>query len=176
MQGEAPRKRKRKRERQLGAVGERDGLELAVVAVQVGDFAAVADRDAVAVELLDQVVRHRLAEVGAAVQEGDQGAAAGQPDRRLGGRVAAADDADPLAAAELRLGRAGGVEDADPLVARRGSSTGRRRYSAPGREQHRPGGDLVAVLELDQVALAARLERAAPGRASPCGRRTCAPG
>ncbi len=77
------------------------------LAVQGADFAAVADRDAVAVELLDQVVGHRLAEVGAAVQEGDQGAAAGQPDRRLRRRVAAADHADPLAAAELapRAGR-----------------------------------------------------------------------
>ncbi len=44
-------------ERQPVAVGERDRLEPAVLAVQRGDFAAVADRDAVAVELVDQVAR-----------------------------------------------------------------------------------------------------------------------
>ena len=49
------------RERQPVAVGERDRLELPVRAVQGADFAAVADRDAVALELLDQVVGHRLA-------------------------------------------------------------------------------------------------------------------
>ena len=97
MQGEAPRKRKRKESGSRVAVGEGDGFELAVVAVQLGDFAAVADGDAVALELVEQVVGHRLAQVGAAVQEGDEGAAAGEPDRGLRGRVAAADDADPLA-------------------------------------------------------------------------------
>ena len=124
-------------ERQLGAVGEGDGLELPVLAVQGGDFAAVADRDAVALELLDQVVGHRLAEVGAAVQEGDEGAAAGQPDGGLRGRVAAADHADPLGAAELRLGRPGGVEDADPLVAVEVVDRQAAVFGAGG-EQHRP--------------------------------------
>ena len=126
--------------------------------MQGADFAAVADGDAVAVELLDQVLGHRLAEVGAAVQEGDEGAAAGQPDRRLRGRVAAADDADPLAAAELPLGRAGGVEDADPLVVVEVVDRQAPVFGA-GREQHRAGDDLVAFLEPDQVALLARLER-----------------
>src|SRR4051794_36074855 len=70
---------------ETGAIGEGDGFELAVAAVQPGDFAAVADVDAVALQLLDQVAGHRLGEAGAAVEEGDEGAAAGQPDRRLTG-------------------------------------------------------------------------------------------
>ena len=92
------------------------------------------------------------------MQEGDQGAAAGQPDRGLGGRVAAADDADPLGAAELGLGRAGGVEDADPLVLLEPVDRQPPVFGA-GREQHRAGRDLVAVLEPDEVAVVAGLER-----------------
>ena len=115
--GRGAEEEEEEREGEAGAVGQRHRFELVVLAVQLGDFAAVADADAVAVELVDQVVRHRLAEVGAAVQEGDEGAAAGEPDGGLAGRVAAADDPDPLAAADLRLRRAGRVEDADPLVA-----------------------------------------------------------
>src|SRR4051794_35281181 len=70
---------------EAAAVGEGDGFELAVAAVQLGDFAAVADVDPVAVELAYQVVRHRLAEVATAVQERDEGAAAGEPHRSLAG-------------------------------------------------------------------------------------------
>ena len=82
------------------------------------------------------------------------------------GRVAAADDADPLGAAELRLGRPGGVEDAEPLVVVEVVDRQAPVFGA-GREQHRAGGDLVAVLEPDQVALVAGLERRGRGRGSP---------
>ena len=85
-------------------LGERDGLELAVLAVKRGDLASVADGDAMALEVVDQVVGHRLAEVGAAVEQGVERAAAGQPDRGLAGGVAAADDRDARAGAELGLG------------------------------------------------------------------------
>ena len=107
MQGEAPRKRNRKENGSRRAVGERHRLEPSLLAVQGRDFAAVANRDAVALELVDQVVRHRLAQVCAAVQEGDQCAATRQPDGGLRRRVAAADHADPLRGAELapRAGR-----------------------------------------------------------------------
>src|SRR3954451_5342551 len=44
------------RERQTSAVGERDRLETPVAAVELGDLAAVADGDAGALEILDQVV------------------------------------------------------------------------------------------------------------------------
>ena len=83
VQGEAPRKRKR-------AVSGSSVPSVRVTASRCPfspcedfDFAAVADRDAVALKLVEHVVGHRLAEVGAAVQEGDQGATAGQPDGRL---------------------------------------------------------------------------------------------
>ena len=92
------------RERQALAVCQRDRLELAVVAVQRGDLAAVAHGDAVALELAHEVVRHRLAQVGAAVQQRDERAAAGEPDRGLAGGVAAADDADARRAAQRASG------------------------------------------------------------------------
>ena len=95
--------------------------------MELGDLAAVADRDAVALELADEVVGHRLAQVGAAVQERDERAAAREPDGGLAGGVAAADDRDPGRAAELRLGRPGRVEDAQSPRSRERSSSGRRR-------------------------------------------------
>src|SRR4051794_6900397 len=146
---------------EAGTVGEGDGFELAVAAVQLGDFAAVADVDAVALQLLDQVVGHRLGEVGTAVQEGDEGAAAGQPDRRLTGWVAAADDADALAAADLRLRRPGGVEDAEALVA---LEVGDREFAVfgPGGEDDSAGRNLVPLLEPDQVMPVAGLQRLRP--------------
>ena len=104
--------------------------------MQGGDLAAVADGDAVALELANEVVGHRLAQVGAAVQQRDERAAAGEPDGGLAGRVAAADDADARGAAELRLGRPGGVEDADPLVLREAVDRQAPVFGA-GREQHR---------------------------------------
>ena len=90
-------------ERHPLAVPERRRLELAVGAVQRGDLAASSDEDAGALEVVDQVVRHRLAQVGPAVEERHERAAAGEPDRRLGCRVPAADDADPRGAAPPRF-------------------------------------------------------------------------
>src|SRR5579859_2283569 len=87
-------KAEEERERKALAAGERDRFELTVGAVELGDLAAVADGDAVAVELAGQVVGHCLAQVGATVEEGHERTAAGEPDGRLAGGVAAADDAD----------------------------------------------------------------------------------
>ena len=75
------------RERQPFAALERDRFELPIGAVEGGDLAAVADGDAVALELADEVVRHRLAQVGAAVEQGHERAAASEPDGGLAGRV-----------------------------------------------------------------------------------------
>src|SRR2546428_7218835 len=94
------------------AVLERDLFEPALRSVEGGDLAAVADGDAVALEVADQIVGHRLAEVGSAVDQRDEGAAAGEPDGGLSGGVAAADDGDARGAAQLRLGWPRGVEDA----------------------------------------------------------------
>ena len=64
------------------------------------------------------------------------------------------------AAAELGLRRAGRVEDADPLVL---IEVGHRQAPVfgAGGEQHRSRRDLVALLEPDDVAVGARLERPA---------------
>ena len=90
----------------------------------------------VALDLVDEVARHRLAEVAAADQQAALRGALGQEHRRLAGRVAAADDHDRVAAAQLRLGLRGGVVDAAALelaraAARRGGGTGRRWRSRP---------------------------------------------
>src|SRR6185437_8130861 len=89
-----PEEEKEERERKAVAALEGDGLEAPVLAVQLDDLAPVANGDAVPFELVDEVVRHRLAEVGAAVEERHEGAATGEPDRRLPGRVPAPDDRD----------------------------------------------------------------------------------
>src|SRR5207244_10520319 len=98
------------------AVLEPDLVEPALRSLEGGDLAAVADGDAVALEVADQIVGHRLAEVGSAVEQRDEGAAAGEPDGGLSGRVAAADDGDARGAAQLRLGRPGRVERTHALV------------------------------------------------------------
>ena len=146
MHGSAPRKRNRNENASRSPVCERDRLELAVVAVQGGDLAAVANGDTVALELADQVVRHRLAQVGAAVEQRDERAAAGEPDGGLAGGVAAADDADARGAAELRLGRPGGVEDAHALELREPVDREAPVLRA-GREQDGARGDLVVLFE-----------------------------
>src|SRR5581483_11468509 len=105
-----------KGERKPLAALQSDGLEPSVLAVESGDLAAIADRDAVALELADEVVGHRLVELGAPVEEGDERAAAGEPHGGLAGGVAAADDGDAGGAAELRFGRPRRVEDAQTFV------------------------------------------------------------
>ena len=126
------------REPQALAVFERDRLELPVGAMEGGDLAAVANGDAVALELAHEVVGHRLAQIRAAVEQRHERAAASEPDRGLPGRVPAADDGDALGAAQLGLGRPGGVEDADALVLGRG-----RRPAAAGTARRLRGGRLA---------------------------------
>ena len=82
------------RERHEASVGERHRLEASVAAVERCDLAAVTDSDAVALQLSDEVVRHRLAQVAAAVQERDERATAREPDRSLAGGVSATDYGD----------------------------------------------------------------------------------
>src|SRR5207248_3957367 len=56
------------REGKALATDQGDGLEVPVLAVERTDLASVADGDAVPLELVDQVIRHRLAKVGTAVE------------------------------------------------------------------------------------------------------------
>ena len=79
---------------------------------RVGDLGPVADLDVPARrQRLAQVARHALGEVGAPDHQGHALGIPRQVDRRLTGRVAAADD-DHRFARERRGLRAGGVEDA----------------------------------------------------------------
>src|SRR5205807_8626174 len=111
-----------------------------------------------AVELLDQVGRHRLAQVGASVKQRDQGAAPREPHGRLAGRVASADDRDALRGTDLPLEWPGGVEDAETLVLLEPLYGKAPVFGARG-EQHRSCGDFFSVFELDHVPLGARFQR-----------------
>ena len=70
--GRCPEEEEQERERQPLAVRERHRLEPAVVAVERRDLGAIPHRDPVALEVVDEVVRHRLAQVGAAMKERHQ--------------------------------------------------------------------------------------------------------
>src|SRR4029077_4504344 len=100
-------------EGELLAALERGCYEQPLRSVEGGDLTAVADGDAVALEFADEIVGHRLVQVGAAVEQRHHRAAAGEPDGGLTGGVATADDRDAGGAALLRLGRAGCVEHAE---------------------------------------------------------------
>ena len=157
MHGSSAEEEEQEREGELFAALERDGLEVPVLAVERSDLASVANDDAVPLELVDEVVGHRLAEVGAAVEEGDERAAAGEPDGGLAGGVAAADDRDARAGAELRLGRSGGVEDRQSLEL--GEAVDRQPAVLGARcEQDGAGGDLPVVLEADEMPAVPRFE------------------
>ena len=135
---------------------------MTVLSVELGDLAAVADLDAVVFDLTDEVVGHRLAQVAPAMQERHERAALGEPDRSLAGGVAAADHADARRAAELRLGRAGRVEHARALVV--GEILERQpAVLGAGRQDDGARDDLVPLLEPDNVAAVAGLERNARG-------------
>src|SRR5262249_11791733 len=124
---------------------------LAVGSVELGDLAPIADRDACAFELVDQIVGHRLAQVGTTVEQGDECSAAREPYGGLPGRIAAADDGDPRRARKLCLRRAGGVEDTQPLEL--GEVVERQLpVVGAGREDDGARDDRVIVLEMDEVA------------------------
>src|SRR5262249_55176804 len=147
-----------KRERDALAVGERHGFEPAVLTVQACDLAAITYHDSVAVELANEIVGHRLAQVGAAVGQRDQRAPPCEPNCRLAGRVAAADDAHTRCAAQLALRRPGGIEDAQSLEFLEAVDW-RTPVLGAGREQDRAGRDLVVLLQLDEIAAVALRER-----------------
>src|SRR5436309_10527389 len=67
------------------AVLERDLFESALRSVEGGDLAAVADGDAVALEVADQILGHRLVQVGTAVEQRHERSAPGEPDGGLPG-------------------------------------------------------------------------------------------
>src|SRR5918996_4877509 len=116
VQDRAPRKRNRNANARRSPLLSTTASSWPVRAVQLGNLTAVAVGHAVALELVDEVVGHRLAQVGAAVKQRHERAAAREPDGGLAGGVASADHDDPLGAAQLCLGWPGGVEDPNALV------------------------------------------------------------
>src|SRR6185436_16935029 len=133
-----------------------------------GNLASISNVDVVALELVDEVVRHRLGEAVATVEESDECAATGEPDSRLTGGVAAADDRDAVPGAELAFGRAGGVEHRRALEL--GQAVDREPpILSARREQHRSRGDLPVLLEPDEMPTVSRFERErAVGRGGSC--------
>ena len=114
----------------VGVVAQGELLQV-LVAVRRDHLGAGADRDVVdRRDLLDQVVRHRLLQRGAAHQDGHRPGVPGEVDGGLAGRVGAADDVDVLAGAVGRLGQGRAVVDAaagELVDAGRGRAAGRRR-------------------------------------------------
>ena len=92
------------------------------------------------------------------MEERHERAAAGEPDRRLGGRVPAPDDTDPHGAAAPGLLWPRGVEDADAFV-RLDLRDRKPAILGAGRENDGAGAHLLAALEPDEVKLGAGLER-----------------
>src|SRR5439155_4375253 len=85
------------------AVADHDGIKR-VLALELDDLAVRQDLDALlAVKLVDEVARHRLAQVAAADQEPAVGRMPGEEHRRLTRRVAAAGDEHRIAGAQPRL-------------------------------------------------------------------------
>ena len=126
--------------------------------MQLGDLAAVAHGDAVALEIVHEVVGHRLVQVRPTVQERHERTAPREPDRGLRRRVPTTDDADAGGAAAPRLGRPGRVEDTDAfeLVEARHRQTA---VVGAGRQHDGSGRHLVPLLEMDDVPVDTGLER-----------------
>ena len=78
----------------------------------------------------------------------------GEPDRRLGRRVPAADDTDARGAAPLGLLWAGGIEDADAFV-RLDLRDRKPAVLGPGRENDGAGAHLLSVVEPDEMMVGA---------------------
>ena len=131
---------------------------MSVCAVQFADFTPRANRHAAISELSDQVMGHRLAQVGAAVKERDERASARERNGSLAGRVSASHDADALCGAELFVLRAGGVEDAPPLVIAE-PVYGQASVFGPRGDEHGAGRHVAAVVANNPVALRPRLQQ-----------------
>jgi hypothetical protein len=129
-------------ERQALAARKRHRFELPSLAVQLCDLAAVTNGDAVALKLTQEVVRHRLVQIPAAVQKGDDRASASEPDRGLTGRVSPTDDGNARCAAEHPLRRPCSVENGHSLVVGEAPDFQPPVLSA-GRKQDRTRGELV---------------------------------
>ena len=106
---------------------------------------------------VDQVARHALGQVVAAVEERHLLGVAGEVDRRLAGRVRAADDDHVLVAARHALAARAAVVDAAA-----GQLLDPRRVQPAvvdaGRDDHRRGAQLVAAGQPDDLGRAALVD------------------
>src|SRR2546430_13516954 len=128
----------------LVVAGERHGAQ-ALIAVHCGDARASEHGDIRrGLDLIDEVLRHALAEGGAADDQRDVPGILGEEEGRLTGGVTAADDEYFLIAARDRLGERGAVVDARAGERRRAGDVERPVGDAGGDEQ-RPRRDLGAV-------------------------------
>jgi hypothetical protein len=140
-----------------GPVGDGDGLQ-PLLAVQFADLGAGHDvhvgdpRD-----LVDEVPGHVLGQVRLTDDEGDLGGVPGQEDRRLPGRVTAADDRDRVSAAQQRLGLRRRVVDAHLLEVVRARHV-EPAVPDPGSDDHRRGGQRAAVAEVHPVVAVVLLD------------------
>ena len=108
-----------------------------------------------ALELVDQVARHRGGEALAADQDRHAARVVGEEDRRLTGRVAAADEDDVAALHRCRLGAGRSVEDPD--AGERVEPVGiERAVGDAARQDQRAGPERAAAVELHRVAVAGR--------------------
>ena len=106
-------------------------------------------------DLIDQVPRHVLAQIGLADDQRDLRGVPGQEDRRLPGRVAAADDGHRIAAAHQRLRLRGRVVDAHLLEVVRPGHV-QPPVPRPGRDDHRGGRDRAPIGQPDWYRLPSR--------------------
>ena len=136
-------------------VADHDGVEL-LVAARLGHLGAGADLDPVVrLDAVDQVARHALLERVGTADDGDTSGDVRELQRRLAGRVCAADDDDVAVAAERCLRGRGAVvhAGADELV-----DAG--RFEPPvvdavrGDAGARADGGAAGQLELERSALA----------------------
>ena len=122
------------------------------VAVDLADLGVEQHLDVLdRLDLLDQVVRHRGAEVAAAEQQEDPFGGAGEEDRRLAGRVAAADHRHRPAPAHPRLDQRRRVEDAG-AVQPRAAVDRQLAVGGAGGEDDGARRQFVAAVEGDDVA------------------------
>jgi hypothetical protein len=117
--------------------------------VQAADHAVVADLDVRAAgDAVDQVARHAVSQVGAADDKGDGMPLAGEPDRRLAGRVATADDCHGVTAVDRVVNPSGGVEHTEPAEPAEPGGVD-SAVGDPGSNDHAASGETIAGVQVD---------------------------
>src|SRR5215831_13558722 len=120
-------------------------------AVKLPDRAVVADLDAgLPGDAVEQVLRHARGQVLTPHDDGDRATPAGQPGRRLTGRVAATDDHNRIPRVDLVVSYQRGVEHPGALELLQASRLELSVGDAGGDDQA-PGGQFLASVQPDYV-------------------------